>query len=206
MAIIKIRTGGRGRPTTIDTEYYRETIYNLYEKASPRLEQIRKSSTGYRGEEILGSEQSYPDWVTKSLDVISDYEMGGVLKPSKQDLADVKATIKSLQQLSSPRVGVSARALSQRINEYYLGELGRWERDASSFTKKRIGKIKERLQDLSPKQITQLMLSKAYQDPKTAEQRYERVKKWSESKTKRKLTYQEAWIYLLSDKLEKGIN
>lgn len=205
MSIIKIRTGERGRPITFDTDVLREQIYNLYEKASPRLEKIRSSSTGYRGEEILGSAQSYPDWVTKSLDVISDYDMGGVLRPNKADLQEIKSTIKSLRQLSSPRIGVSARALSERISEYYLGELGKWEKDATSFTKKRIGKIREKIESLSTKQITKLMLSKAYQDPKTASQRYEKVKKWAKSKTKRKLSYQEAWIYLLSDKLEKGI-
>ena len=199
MAIIKIRTGKRGRPLELNTETYIDTIESLYIQASPKLEQLRKASKGYRGEEILGSGQSAPDWVAESLDVLYASEMGRI--PSVKELRDIRGTIRSLKQLQSTRVGVSARALSERVSSYYLRELEKLGQDGTTFTRKQIEDVKSMFGQMTPKQINELLFSKGYQDPKTTG-RYKRIKNWASKKTGRNLSYQESWIYTLTQRLK----
>lgn len=205
MAIIKIRTGKRGRPLELNTETYIDTIESLYSQASPKLAQLRKTSTGYRGEEILGSSTSKPDWVAESIDILMASELGRT--PSVKELRDIRGTIRSLKQLKSPRAGVSARALSERVGEYYLRELERLGQDGTTFEQKQISQIKEMLNDLTPKQKQDVLFSSGYQDPRTSAkaQSTKRVMKWARRKTHRPLTESESWLYLLKRRLQDNL-
>ena len=53
MAIIKYRVKSRGRPREIDTNLIYQEIVEATKKALPRLEEIRQSTKGYRGEDAL---------------------------------------------------------------------------------------------------------------------------------------------------------
>lgn len=100
MANITVKSGGRGRPLSIDIDEAYNKIMDLLPKASSRLKALRKSSKGIRSEDIFGTQTSIPEWVEQSIDIL-DTVRGLGIKPTYQDIKQVKETITTLKQLNS---------------------------------------------------------------------------------------------------------
>ena len=84
MPIIKYRIHSRGRPRTIDTDVLYEQIEDLFYKAEPRLAKLRRETKGYRGEALLGTSTTAPNWVSESLDILMASDAGREI--SKQEI------------------------------------------------------------------------------------------------------------------------
>lgn len=203
MPIIKYRIHTRGRPRTLDTDELYEKIEDLFYKAEPRLAQIRKETKGYRGEALLGSSTTAPNWVSESLDLLLASSMDRAL--SKSEIKEILQTKKSLQELASPQARVYERALSEQFTSQYLSDIEKGLKDSHSrFKEQQINSIREMLEKMSPRERQQFIQSKYYQDPKTQTKRYRRVKKWAESSSgKRNITYEESYAYLNKRRLEE---
>lgn len=203
MAFIKIRTGKRGRPAALDTKLYIEAIEDLYRGAAPRLAQIRQSSKGYRGEELLGSATSVPDWVAESVDILYSAEYGR--EPTPAEFKSIKSTLRSLKQLASPRRKVAERGLGEKIEDYFLNQFEKLSQIGTRVAKRKFNTIKQKLQSMTAAEKTELLTSKAFQDPK-AVGRYKRVRAWANKQTGKNLSYADAWAYALADRISKGLN
>lgn len=203
MPIIKYRIYTKGRPRTLDTDELYEQIEDLFYKAEPRLTQIRKETKGYRGEALLGSSTTAPNWVSESLDLLLASSMGRTL--SKSEIKEILQTKKSLQELASPQARVYERALSEQLTSQYLSDIEKGLQDSHSrFKEQQINSIRETLEKISPRERQQFIQSKYYQDPKTQTKRYRRVKRWAESSSgKRNISYEESYAYLNKRRLEE---
>lgn len=204
MAKITVKSGGRGRPLSIDIDKAYDEIMRLIPKASTRLKSLRKSSTGMRSEAIFGTQTTVPEWVEQTLDVIETnqaFDMPLTYKEAK----DIKTTIKALKELGSKQARVYEKALADQLTQEYLDELEQFEKTSTTFAKKQIQELKQNFMKLSKRGKQKFLTSKAYQSPK-AKGRYEKVKKWAEADTNRRMTYQDAWAYLYKRRAEDGLS
>lgn len=203
MAIITYRLkSGRGRPRKLDTEAIYEQIERSIETAIPRLKEFRKSS-GYRGEKILGSETSLPDWVTESLDILNAQSLGREISPAEAE--SIRQTALSLKELSSKQQRVYGRSLEQQLTSQYLRDLDRGMEDShSEFRQQQIESIMQKLSKMTPRQRQEFIQSQYYQDPKTATGEYKRVREWARKNSGRKrMSMDEAWAYLLNSMISE---
>lgn len=199
MAEIIIKSGKRGRPSRIDIDATYDLIEDLYLTASPRLKEIRKTTKGMRGEEILGTQTTVPEWVEESLDTLGAAQLGR--KIDYLELQQIKSTINSLKELSAKRAKVYERGLAKQFEQAYLKELKEFEESASAFGKKQTKRIKEKLSKMTARQKQEFFTSKQYQAVKD-NKKYKHVKNWAEADSGKKLTYNEAWAYLYNKKME----
>ena len=202
MPVIKYRIHSRGRPRQIDTDVLYEQIEDLFYKAEPRLAQFRKETKGYRGEALLGTSTSAPDWVSESLDILLASEGGRPI--SKSEIQEILQTRKSLQELSSPQARVYERALSEQLTAQYISDLEKGLQDShSKFKEQQINSIVETLNRMSPRERQKYIQSEYYQDPRTQRKRYKRVRDWAKSDSRRQnITYEESWSYLQNRRLQ----
>lgn len=200
MAVFK--SGKRGRPLEIDIDKTLDTFWDLTPIADLRLREFRQKTKGIRGERLLGSQTSLPDWLDESIDLLREAQAGRKL--SYNEARQIKQNLESVKQLASKQARVYERALSEQLTMSYYDELTQYEKQTKSkFTKKQVGEIKTKFEKLSKREQQQLLTSKKYQSPK-ATGRYKRVRKWAERDSGRKsLTYDEAWAYLLNKRLEE---
>ena len=195
MPIIKYRIHSRGRPRTIDTDVLYEQIEDLFYKAEPRLAKLRRETKGYRGEALLGTSTTAPNWVSESLDILMASDAGR--EPSKQEIQEILRTRKSLKELSSPQARVYERAISEQLTEQYISDLKKGLDGSSRFKEQQINKIVETLNKMSPRERQQYIQSRYYQDPRTQQKRYKRVRNWAKANSGRKnITYEESWAYV----------
>ena len=193
MAVFK--SGKRGRPLELDINKTLNEFYDLTPLADLRLRKFRQESKGMRGEAILGSQTSLPDWIEESFDLLEEAKAGREL--SYKEAKQIKQNIESVRELTSNQRRVYERALSEQLTMSYYDELTQYEEKAKSqFTKKQISEIKTKVSSMSKRERQSLLTSKKYQSPK-ATGRYKRVKAWAERDSGRKnMTYEEAWAYL----------
>ena len=201
MAIIKYRVKSRGRPREIDTNLIYQEIVEATKKALPRLEEIRQSTKGYRGERVLGSKTSVPDWVEESLDLLQTADYGRDLSVS--EAVSITQTLKNLRELASPQARVYGRAIGEQLTKEYVIAFAEFkDGKISNFTQRQIQDIQKQLESMSIRERQDYFTSRYYQDPR-AIGRYERVLKWSKADSGRAvMSYQEAWSYLFNRRLQ----
>lgn len=201
MAIIKYRVKSRGRPREIDTNLIYQEIVQATKKALPRLEEIRQSTKGYRGERVLGSKTSVPDWVEESLDLLQTADYGRDLSVS--EAVSITQTLKNLRELASPQARVYGRAIGEQLTKEYVIAFGEFNKDGkiSNFTQEQIQDIQQKLESMSIRERQDFFLSNRYQDPRSTG-RYKRVLAWAKADSgKAVMSYQEAWAYLFNSKI-----
>lgn len=202
MAIIKYRVKSRGRPREIDTNLIYQEIVQATKKAMPRLEEIRQSTKGYRGERVLGSKTSVPDWVEESLDLLQTADYGRDLSVS--EAVSITQTLKSLRELASPQARVYNRAIGEQLTKEYVVAFGEFTKNGqlTNFSKAQIEEIRKTIENMSITERQQYFTSKYYQDTR-ATGRYKRVLEWSKADSgKAVMSYDEAWSYLFKRRLE----
>lgn len=200
MAIIKYRVKSRGRPREIDTNLIYQEIVQATKKALPRLEEIRQSTKGYRGERVLGSKTSVPDWVEESLDLLQTADYGRDLSVS--EAVSITQTLKNLRELASPQARVYGRAIGEQLTKEYVIAFGEFkDGKISNFTQEQIQDIQQKLESMSIRERQDFFLSNRYQDPRSTG-RYKRVLEWAKADSgKAVMSYQEAWAYLFNSKI-----
>ena len=200
MAIIKYRVKSRGRPREIDTNLIYQEIVQATKKALPRLEEIRQSTKGYRGERVLGSKTSVPDWVEESLDLLQTADHGRDLSVS--EAVSITQTLKNLRELASPQARVYGRAIGEQLTKEYVIAFGEFkDGKISNFTQAQIRDIPQKLESMSIRERQDFFLSNRYQDPRSTG-RYKRVLEWAKADSgKAVMSYQEAWAYLFNSKI-----
>lgn len=179
MAIITIKTGGRGRPLKIDTEKALQSFLKSKELAQARLYQLRKEAHGVRAESIIGSDLSLPSALEASYDVLQALRAGEQI--SYQTAKELRAGLLAIKQLASKQERVYGRALAETFKRQYLKDIEQATKYASKFTKEQFAEIKTALEKLTPAQQQKFFLSKGYQDPRTTTGNYQRVIAWAEN-------------------------
>ena len=202
MAIIKYRVKSRGRPRELDTNLIYQEIVQATKKALPRLEEIRQSTKGYRGERVLGSKTSVPDWVEESLDLLQTADYGRDLSVS--EAVSITQTLKNLRELASPQERVYGRAIGEQLTKEYVVAFGEFNENGqlTNFSKDQIKEIEKNITFMSIKERQEYFTSRYYQDPR-ATGKYKRVLAWSKADSGRAvMSYDEAWSYLFRRRLE----
>ena len=202
MAIIKYRVKSRGRPRELDTNLIYQEIVQATKKALPRLEEIRQSTKGYRGERVLGSKTSVPDWVEESLDLLQTADYGRDLSVS--EAVSITQTLKNLRELASPQERVYGRAIGEQLTKEYVVAFGEFNENGqlTNFSKDQIKEIEKNITSMSIKERQEYFTSRYYQDPR-ATGKYKRVLAWSKADSGRAvMSYDEAWSYLFRRRLE----
>ena len=202
MAIIKYRVKSRGRPREIDTNLIYQEIVEATKKALPRLEEIRQLTKGYRGERVLGSKTSVPDWVEESLDLLQTADYGRDLSAS--EAVSITQTLKNLRELASPQARVYGRAIGEQLTKEYVIAFGEFNANGqlTNFSKAQIKEIEKNITSMSIKERQEYFTSRYYQDPR-ATGKYKRVLAWSKADSGRAvMSYDEAWSYLFRRRLE----
>lgn len=179
MAIITIKTGGRGRPLKIDTEKALQSFLKSKDLAQARLQQIRQEAHGVRAESIVGSDLSLPSVLEASYDVLQALRAGEQI--SYQTAKELRAGLLATKQLASKQERVYGRALAETFKRQYLKDIQQATKYSTAFTRQQFEGIKTALEKLTPAQQQKFFLSKGYQDPRTTTGEYQRVIAWAEN-------------------------
>lgn len=199
---IQVKSGGRGRPLTIDTEKLLATVNSNLGKAKQTLSQIRKSTSGYRGVEILGSNVELPEWLEETYTLIDMAQRGTRL--SYQLAKNLCAGVRAVERLAGSRT--KKTALSEYFAKEFYEMIDYGMKNQSQFTKEQLRSMERIFRQMSPKQQQEFMLSKGYQDIKTLSKKYRNIKTWAEKSSGRSLTYAEADAYLLKRRMQDGLS
>lgn len=197
MAVYKFSNGARGRPLSIDPDKLLAEMYKNLQPAKVRLTKLRTQNAGERAESLIGSETALPDSVNAALDVLEALRSGAQI--TYETARAIKKASTMVKQLSSPQARVYGRALSETLQEAYEADI-KYLSDrnvTSTVTQHYLTELKNLVNTMTPQQRQSFLLSRGYQDPKTATQRYKRVKDWAEHDSGNKMTYAEAWAYTL---------
>lgn len=200
--VIKYRVKGvRGRLREFDPSLTYKNIMQNINKAQQNLLKIVEKSSGVRGEKYFGSETSLPDWVSETLDVL---ELADVRQPSISEIKQAIMLEKGIKQLASRYQAVQSRGLTPVLEAGYLQELEGLDGDDRFINAQRL-MIEQKLAGLTQVQKQVFFTSKFYQEVKTAKGNYERILKWAEADSGENLTIDEAWAYMLNNKLSQYI-
>ena len=200
MAIIKIKSGRKGRPLTLDTSELQKQLYQDMQKATKRLEQFRKETKGLRDERILGTSTTAPDWA---------YETQALLQNAKtltyEQAKQLKENLNTIQELGSKQKRVYERALAEQMQTQYFEQLEKVTKNMNKATKLRAEKIKTDIQALSQRGKQKFFLSKSYQTPQKLG-KYKKITEWSRADSGNSMMSEdEAGIYLIQKRLERGL-
>lgn len=199
----------RGRPRELNIDKALGDLYDAMSTAVPTLADIRKSSKGYRSDAVLGTSTTAPDWALEAEDLLRGALHGRDL--NVQEISQIKDTIKDLRQLGSPYGKVRARgreALTERIEQEYfesLDKLTQNEEDKRKRVHRIVRKIKRTFKKMTSTQKAEFFGSKYYQKPEKNEE-YKHIQEWANEDSGRKLTMQEAWIYLYERRFADGLS
>ena len=206
---ITIRSGKRGRPLTINTEQILKDYLRYKPKAVKRLQEFRRTTSGERTEEILGSETTLPKAMETMQDVIDALQSG--TKINYQTAKELRANLRTVRQLASNQYRVYGRALAEQLSNKYLQDLETQSLNASKTAKKIYKKLGENVKQLTAQQKQKFFMSKSYQSPKTNYKSYQHAKEWAKNDIKRqtgkesRLTGEEALAYIELKKQEEFI-
>lgn len=211
MAVITIKSVGRGRPLSIDPDKLLAEMYRKLPAAKARLSQLRRETSGEQRELLLGSETALPSSVDAALDVLEALKEGTQI--SKQTALSVKNAAKMVAQLASKQRRVYGRALSISLQEAYEMDIDYLMNRGvtSNVTNKYLGKLKNIVNTMTPQQRQSFLLSKGYQSPKTATGEYKKIIEWSKNDYLERtgvmyeFTQAEAWAYLLYRRAEDAL-
>ena len=199
------KTGRRGRPLKIDTEKLESNFLKALPRAKQTLEGIRQRTSGMRGSEILGTRTSLPNSLELTLNIIDKAKRGQELTYSQARL--LKSGVKEAENLASRVRKSRESAIGERLARDYVDNLKNITKTATPQVVKRLNKIINAVESLTKKEKQELLLSRAYQDPRTTGgKNYAKVKAWAKRETgKQKMTMGEAWAYLLEKRIEDGL-
>lgn len=199
------KSGKRGRPLELDINKVYNEFFDLTPLADLRLRKFRQETKGIRGEALLGSQTSLPDWLDESIDLLQEAKSGRKL--SYYEAKQIKLNLETIKELGSKQKRVYERALQEQLTSSYFDELLKYQETATSdFTKKQIDEIKSKIEKLPKRAQQSLLFSKYYQSPKTIGGRYKKVLEWSKRDSGQKnMTLDEAWAYLLKRRIEDGL-
>lgn len=205
MAIQKIKTGRRGRPITIDTLDVLQDLVALQRRSAPMLEKLRRTSKGMRQEYIFGTRTSAPDWVQRSIDLLTSAEVQG-LELTTQDVKSIRATTTALKRLGARQIKYQTTALEPILYASYVSDIQRLSTEDSPTLQRKKEEIIQKLENMTPQMRSEFLRSKYYQSWK-ARGNYERVRKWAKAKTGRsRMSMDEAWATLYADKIAQFEN
>ena len=209
MKVITVKSGGRGRPLEIDIERTLQQFMQQLPKAKTRLQEIRRTTSGERAESILGSETTLPKSIQATADVL-DALMSG----QKIDYAtarELRANLRTVQQLASKQERVYGRALSGALLRQYEQDIQYQSKYASKGVALTYKGMLERIKTLTPRQQQTFFTGRGYQNVKTNRRDYQRVIEWAENDIQSKygqgvqLTAEEAFAYMLEDRQIEAI-
>lgn len=200
MAILRFKT--KGRPLTLDTTAAIEEIFRRLPTARETLSEFRKTTSGVRDEELLGTETSLPEWLDASIMALTQFED----KINLQSARDIKKSLRTLRKLSSRKMTSRETALEPIITNEYLESLKQAEKTSSGATRW-YEKLRKYITSATKKQRIAFYKSRAYQDVGSfRNRRYKRIKAWAEESTGRKLSYKQSYAYLVARRLEDGLD
>ena len=209
MAILTVRTGGRGRPLAIDVEATLEQFLKLKPRATARLREIRRTTSGERAESILGSETTLPIGISASIDALEALKYGVEL--DYQTAREIRANLRMFKQLASKQERVYSKALASQLLKQYEQDITYQSKYASQKVGETYKGMLERVKTLSPRQQQKFFTSRGYQNVKTNRREYKRVIEWATNDIKKRfgidvqLTAEEAFAYMLEDKQIKEL-
>lgn len=200
MAILKFKT--RGRPLTLDTEAVTKEIFARLPRARETLREFRRTTSGVRDQELVGTETSLPEWLDASIMALTQFED----RISLQSARDIKQTLEIVRKLSSPRGLSRETALEGKITEEYLQELEYAGRTADTGAKKYYRQLERQIKAMSKQQRVAYYKSRQYQSVGSfRERRYKRIKAWAQDSNGRSMSYKESYAYLVARRLEEGL-
>lgn len=209
MAILTVRSGGRGRPLSIDVEATLKQFMQQLPRAKARLQEIRRTTSGERAESILGSETTLPKGINATIDVLEALQSG-----QKIDYAtarELRANLRTVRELASKQERVYSRALAGSLLEQYKRDIEYQSKYASKKVSETYKGMLERVKILTPRQQQKFFTSRGYQNVKTNRRDYRRVIEWATNDIKNRfgidvqLTAEEAFAYMLEDKQIKEL-
>lgn len=199
---VYFKTGGRGRPLSIDIEESINMINRNIPKVAERLKQFRKESSGYRGERLIGSETDLPEYISSTKEALTQLGQGEQF--SKAVAQEIRKNLKLIRDLASKQERVYGRAISNEIYATYRADIEKKIAVSSNFAKKQYEQILRRLENMSPVEREKYLFSKKYQDVKTFDGTggtdMQRIINWAEEKTGRSMSQDEAIAYLLNER------
>lgn len=203
MAKLQFKSGKRGRPLTIDPELTLNELYEALPRAKKALAEFRKTTSGIREEALLGTNTSLPGWLELSFEALESMPRNKLT----YDIAkEIKQTLKVTKRLASRRQDVSTTALEEKITQDYLEDLQEYSRLTNGYAKQKIEALAERIKATPKKQRIAFYKSNKYQDIGTfGRKEYRKIKAWAESSTGRKMTYKEAYAYLITERADRGL-
>lgn len=198
--IVKIKSGRKGRPLTLDTSELEKELYSDMVKATKRLEQFRKQTKGVRDERILGTSTTAPDFA---------YEAQTLLQNAKDltylQARQLKENLKIIKELASTQKRVYERALAKQMQTQYLEQLERTTQNMNKPTKMRAERIKKAIKSLTEREQQKFFMSKSYQAPQKLG-KYKKITDWSRADSgNSEMSEDEAGIYLIQKRLERGL-
>lgn len=204
MAKFTVKSGGRGRPLTIDTDRLLTQIAAAYKPAMRNLAQIRKSSSGLRDAALLGTQTSAPEWWYTTQAILEQAPSGALTYNAAKY---VKENMRTIQRLASRQERSRAQALSDILYKDYLRDLEYQMRRANKASRKWYEATKSKIERLSKSERQKFFTSKSYESPRAFNSnRYEKVHAWAKKSTgKASMSYQEAYAYLLYRRASDGL-
>lgn len=209
MAIITVKSGGRGRPLAIDVDATLKQFMTQLPKAKARLQEIRRTTSGERAESILGSETTLPKGIRASIDVLEALQAGEKIDYSTA--RELRANLRTVRELASKQERVYSRALASSLLKQYEQDIQYQSKYASKQVSQTYKGMLERVKTLSPRQQQKFFTGRGYQNVKTNRRDYQRVIEWAESDIQNKygqdvqLTAEEAFAYMLEDRQIEAI-
>ena len=197
---VKIKSGRKGRPLTLDTSELEQKLFADMEKATKRLEQFREQSKGLKDERILGTSTTAPDFA---------YEALALLRNAKSlnysQAKQLRDDLRVIQQLGSKQKRVYERALAKQMQTQYFEQLEKVTQSMNKQTQARAKAIKGRIESLTPQEQQNFFLSRSYQKPQSLG-KYKKITEWSRADSGNNLMSEdEAGIYLIQKRLERGL-
>ena len=201
---ITVKSGGRGRPLVVDTTNLLSQLNKSLSGAKQTLSKIRKSTSGYRGVEILGTHTQLPDWLEETFQLLDMAKEG--MKISYEQAKFLKSGIETTKQLASSRIATQNKALSKYFEQEFYSMIDNAMENQSSFTKEQFRSMERAFRQMTPQAKQEFMLSKAYQDIETLSKKYKKIKAWADKQTGKSLTYAEADAYLIKRRMQDGLS
>lgn len=198
--IVKIKSGRKGRPLTLDTSELEKELYSDMQKATRRLEQFRKETKGVRDERILGTSTTAPDFAYETQALLQNASDLTYLQARK-----LKENLKTIKELASSQKRVYERALADQMQSEYLEKLEKTTQNMNKPTRIRAQRIKKAIESLDKRAKQKFFMSKSYQAPEKYG-RYKKIVEWSRADSgNSQMSEDEAGIYLIQKRLERGL-
>ena len=207
--IIKIKSGVRGRPITIDTAKVLKQFETQLPRAKARLQQIRQETSGTRSEAILGSETMLPKNIRATIDVLNILQTNQNIDYATA--SELKRNLRTVSQLASKQERVYGRALADALFKKYEEDIKYASKYASQATKQIYKQMLTNVKNLTPTGKQRFFTSRGYQDVKTNRKDYQHTIAWAkehfrtETGIEQEMTAEEAMAYVMLQRQKEGL-